>query len=122
VSLPGEDFVGLVQDLLALNPEIKLDLADGWFRRMVDWSPSSDEHVSSDDPIGDLRRSHTKNLQLEQIGRVVAVLGYWFLLSFVLLCLSPLVLAKPLAAGIGAVAICVLLVLRQSKIFKTLTK
>ena len=56
VSLPGEDFVGLVQDLLALNPEIKLDLADGWFRRMVDRSPSSDEHVSSDDPIGDLRR------------------------------------------------------------------
>jgi hypothetical protein len=35
VSLPGEDFVGLVQDLLALNPEIKLDLADGWFRGMV---------------------------------------------------------------------------------------
>jgi hypothetical protein len=130
VSLPGEDFVGLVQDLLALNPEIKLDLADGWFRRMVDRSPSSDEHVTSDDPIGDLRRSYTKNLQreqlLERIGRVVAVLGFWFLLSFVILCLSPLVLAKPLAlplaAFVGGVAICVLLVLRRSKIFKTLTR
>jgi hypothetical protein len=126
VSLPGEDFVSLVQDLLALNPEIKLDLADGRFRRMVDPSPSSDEHVSSDDPIGDLRRSYTKNLQreqlLERIGRVVAVLGFWFLLSFVILCLSPLVLAKPLAlplaAGIGGVAISLLLVLRRSKVFR----
>ena len=122
VCLPGEDFVGLVQDLLALNPEIKLDLAEGWFRRMVDPSPFSDEHVASDDPIGDLRRSYTKNLQRERIGRVVAVLGYWFLVSFVLLCLSPLVLAKPLAvplaAGIGGVVICVLLVLGRSKIFR----
>jgi hypothetical protein len=126
VCLPGEDFVGLVQDLLALNPEIKLDLADGWFRRMVDRSPSSDEHRVSDDPIGDLRRSYTKNLQRERIGRVVAVISYWFLLSFTILCLSPLVLTKPLAlplaVSIGGVASCVLLVLRRSKIFTRLTR
>jgi hypothetical protein len=126
VSLPGEDFVGLVQDLLALNSEIKLDLADGWFRGMVDRSPSSDEHRRSDDPIGDLRRSYTKNLQRERIGRVVAVLGYWFLFSFMILCLSPLVLTKPLAVplavSIGGVAISVPLALRRSKIFKRLTR
>jgi hypothetical protein len=75
VSLPGEDFVGLVQDLLALNPEVKLDLGNGWFRGMVDRSPSRDEQRRSDDPIGDLRRSYTKNLQRERIGRVVAVLS-----------------------------------------------
>jgi hypothetical protein len=126
VSLPGEDFVGLVQDLLALNPSIKLDLADGWFRGMVDRSPSSDEPRQSDDPIGDLRRSYTKNLQRERIGRVVAVLGYWFVVSFMILCLSPLALTKPLAvpvaAGIGGVALCALLVLRRSKIFRRLTR
>jgi hypothetical protein len=131
VSLPGEDFLGLVQDLLALNPAVKLDLADGWFRRMVDSSASEDdEPISSDDPIRDLRRSYTKSIKreerIERIGRFVAFLSFWFLISFVSLCLSPLVLEKPigvrLAAAIGAVAASVLWLLRRSKVFKMLTR
>jgi hypothetical protein len=126
VSLPGENFVGLVQDLLALNTEIDLDLADGWFRRMVDPPPSSHEHLSSADPIGDLRKNLQREQLLERIGRVVEFLSFWFLLSFVLLCLSPVVLAEPLAlplaAGIGGVATCALLLLRRSKTFKRLTR
>jgi hypothetical protein len=130
VSLPGEDFLGLVQDLLAINPAIELDLADGWFRRMVDRSPSHYEDQSSDDPIGDLRRSYTKNIKREQrierVGRFVAFLSFWFIVSFMIVALSPLVLARPLglplAAGIGGVAVCVLWLLGRSKVFKTLTR
>jgi hypothetical protein len=120
VSLPGEDFLGLVGDILRLNPAVKLD---GWFRLRVEPSPSDyDEHISSDDPIRDLRRSYAKNLRRERIGRAVDFLGFWFLASFVILCLSPLVLAKPLAlplaAGIGGVAVCAVWLLPRSKVFK----
>jgi Flp pilus assembly protein TadB len=115
---------------VALNPAIKIDLADGWFGRMLDKTPSHYEHTPSDDPIRDLRRSYTKDIQREQriegIGRFVVFLFFWFIVSFVIVCLSPLVLARPLAvplaAVIGGVAACLLWLLRRSKVFKTLTK
>ena len=76
--------------------------------------------MSSNNPIEDLRRSYTRNLQRERIGDVVAFLGFWFLFSFVILFLSPLFLRKalalPLAAALGSLAVCILWLLR-SKIF-----
>lgn len=62
VSLPGDDFLGLVQDLVAFNPAIKIDLAEGWFGRMLDLTPSNHDHTASDDPISELQRSYTKTL------------------------------------------------------------
>ena len=102
VSLPGEDFLGLVGDILTLNPAVKLD---GWFRLRVEPSPSD------------------RDQRIERIAHVVAFLGLWFFLSGVILEFSPLVLAKPLAlplaAGIGGgVAVCAVWLLPRSKSFK----
>lgn len=100
VSLPGEDFLGLVGDILTLNPAVKLD---GWFR--LEPSPSD------------------RDQRIERIAHVGAFLALWFFLSGVILEFSPLILAKPLAlplaAGIGGgVAVCAVWLLPRSKSFK----
>jgi len=115
VRLAGEAFLGLLLDLVELNPSIKIDAGDGWFRRVLENTPQHVNQAAGDDPIRELRRSYDETIRREQrskrLERIALFLFCWFFLSFMSLGLSPLVVSRPipipLAALIGGLAACV---------------
>lgn len=124
VHLEAEDSLDFLLDLVELNPAIKIDTAPGWFQRVLDHAPL-EQQQTGDDPIRDLRRVYTRNirreLRNERVGRFVAFLGWWFFVSFIILCLSPLVLDRPLPfamAGVigGAGTSVVWLILKRTRL------
>jgi hypothetical protein len=93
VHLEGYDFVGLLIELVNINPAIKVDIGEGWLQRLLydgrahPGGPVLEGYVGSgDDWVRQFRESASKNRRrqdwVDRIGYSLLILFIWFWFSF----------------------------------------